>query len=72
MARVFLPKGICYVHKFRVESEYINCCAEMCKRHGAPIFEMTWPNSKIFTVYRDKQDNQIEVQFKPMTIGEFA
>lgn len=67
--RIYLPKGICYVHEFRTEQEYVDCCEEMKKLHGAPIFEMPFPNKKIFTVYRDKQDNQIEVQFKPMTIG---
>lgn len=69
MAKVYLPKGICYVHEFRIEQEYINCCLEMSKNHGRPVFEMTWPNKKIFAVYRDNQDNQIEVKFKPMTIG---
>lgn len=69
MARIYLPKGIYYVHEFRTEQEYIDFCVEMKNLHGAPIFEMPFPNKKIFSVYRDKQDNQIEVQFKPMTIG---
>jgi hypothetical protein len=70
MAKMYLPKGTCYIHKFRIELEYLNCCEEMKRLHGSPIFEMLWPNKKIFKVYRDKDDNQIEIQFHPITIGD--
>jgi len=69
MAQIYLATGKKSSHEFRTEQEYIECCKSMRKQHGEPLFEMPWPNKKIFSVYRDKQDNQIEVQFKPMTIG---
>jgi hypothetical protein len=66
---MYLPKGICYVYEFHTEQEYKDYCLEMKNIHGNPIFEIPIPGIKVFTVYRDKDDNQIEVQYKPKTIG---
>lgn len=68
---IYLPKGKKTSHEFRTEQEYVAFCNELVKQHGTPLFEMAWPNKKIFIVFRDRQDNEIEVQYRPITIGEF-
>lgn len=67
---LYLPSGQKLQFEFHTEQEYQQYCLAMTKLHGPSVFEMCWPSKKIFTVFRDKQDNQIEVVFKATTVGE--
>lgn len=69
MAQIYLATGKKQKLECRTEKEYITRCLELSKTYGRPFFEMCWPNKKIFTVYRDRQDNEIEVIFNPVTIA---
>lgn len=70
MVQIYLATGKKRKMECRTEQEYIATCTELLKTCGKPFFEMCWPNKKIFTVYRDRQDNEIEVTFNPVTIME--
>ena len=72
MAKIWLPKGTKWNFHYRTQEEFDDECANLIYHHGNPIFEMPWPNKRIFKVFRDKHDNQIEIDFIPTTIGEFA
>lgn len=73
MNQLYFPMGQKFKFEFRTEDEYNSYCKEMKRQHGVAVFEMIWPNKKVFCVFRDKLDNEIEVIFKPITIGgEFA
>ena len=69
MAQIYFATGKKQKLECKTEREYTTCCATFTKTCGPPFFEMSWPNKKIFTVYRDKQDNEIEVIFNPVTIA---
>lgn len=41
-------------------------------KYGSAYFEMSWPNKKIFMVFRDMQDNEYEIRYTPLTIARYS
>jgi hypothetical protein len=72
MAQIYLPTGAKLKFEYRTQEEFEFQCEEHRKRFGNPLFEMRWPNKKIFRAYRDGSDNQIEIVFNPIRITDIG
>ena len=66
--QIFLSTGKKHKFEHRIEKEFLTQCEELAKTCGMPFFEMSWPNRKIFKVFRDSKDNEYEVIYHPLTI----
>jgi len=66
---IYLPTGQKTKHVCVTVQDYTARCLELSKTHGDPFFEMDFPNNKIFKVFRDRHDNEIEVVFNPQYGG---
>ena len=69
---IYFATGKKHIHEFTIEQDYLNYCTMLKNKYGSAYFEMSWPNKKIFMVFRDMQDNEYEIRYTPLTIARYS
>lgn len=69
---IYFATGKKYIREFTIEQDYLNYCTMLKSKYGESFFEMSWPNKKIFMVFRDMQDNEYEIRYTPVTIAKYS